>query len=279
MTLRLKNPHSILAALQTRPQDVIELRLPRKGGTPAWDDVRELAEAHQIPLKHGRSEQRRERRRRGGRSGRQQPEKTEREGAGEALVRELLGGPLGELFADAAERADGHGLWLGLDCIQDPHNLGAIIRTAAFFGVQGLLMTADRAAPLTTVAYDTAAGGVEHLPFSIQTNLARALDVAKEAGLWILGSSEHAPDDITQVPRDRPWLLVVGNEAKGLRRTTFDRCDQVCRITPRGAVGSLNASVATAILIASLSRPRRRGHSRRSAPDDFAQPGAAGPPM
>jgi 23S rRNA (guanosine2251-2'-O)-methyltransferase len=246
MALRLKNPHSILAALESRPQDVIELRLPKKGGTDAWDAVRELAVVHQIPLKLGQPEQRRH-------GGRKQSEKTGREGAGEALIRELPAVPLGELFDDAGQRAEGHGLWLGLDCIQDPHNLGAIIRTAAFFGVQGLLMTADRAAPLTAVACDTAAGGVEHLPISIQTNLARSLDVAKEAGLWILGSSEHARDDVAQVPRERPWLLVVGNEAKGLRRLTLDRCDQVCRITPRGAVGSLNASVAAAILIAKLS--------------------------
>ena len=250
MGLRLKNPHSILAALEARPQDVIELRLPRKGGTDAWDGVRELAEAHHIPLKQGRPEQRKERRRRGGR---EQPEKTGREGAGEALVRELPGVPLGELFENASDRAGGHGLWLGLDCIQDPHNLGAIIRTAAFFGVQGLLMTADRAAPLSAVAYDVAAGGVEHVPFSIQVNLARSLDVAKEAGLWILGSSEHARDDVSQIPRERPWLLAIGNENKGLRRLTIERCDQVCRITPRGSIGSLNASVAAGILIASLA--------------------------
>ena len=250
MALRLKNPHSILAALEARPNDVIEVRLPKQGGTDAWGAVRELAEAHHIPLKQGRPEQRKERGRRGGR---EQPEKTGREGVGEALVRELPGVPLGELFADATERADGHGLWLGLDCIQDPHNLGAIIRTAAFFGGQGLLMTADRAAPLSAVAYDVAAGGVEHIPFSIQTNLARSLDIAKEAGLWILGSSEHARDDVSQVPRDRPWLLVIGNEAKGLRRLTLERCDQICRITPRGVVGSLNASAAAAILIARLS--------------------------
>jgi len=250
MPLRLKNPHSILAALEKRPQDVVELRLPTKGGTDAWDAVRQLAEAHHIPLKQGRPEQRKERRRRGRR---EQQGKTGREGVGEALVREAPGVPLGDLFADATERADGHGLWLGLDCIQDPHNLGAIIRTAAFFGVQGLLMTADRAAPLSGTVYDVAAGGLEHVPFSIQINLARSLELAKEAGLWILGSSEHAEEDVSQVPRDRPWLLVVGNEAKGLRRLTLERCDQVCRIMPRGAVGSLNASVAAAILIANLA--------------------------
>jgi 23S rRNA (guanosine2251-2'-O)-methyltransferase len=250
MALRLKNPHSIQAALELRPQDVIELRLPRKGGTEAWDAIQELAEANRVPLKQGRTEQRPARRRRGGR---EDTEKSGREGAGEALVRELPGVTLGELFADAGERADGHGLWLGLDCIQDPHNVGAIIRTAAFFGVQGLLMTADRAAPLSGTVYDVSAGGLEHLPFSIQTNLARSLEVAKEAGLWILGSSEHSEQDVSQVLRDRPWLLVVGNEARGLRRLTLERCDQICRITPRGAVGSLNASVAAAILIAALS--------------------------
>jgi 23S rRNA (guanosine2251-2'-O)-methyltransferase len=250
MPLNLRNPHSILAALEKRPQDVIELRLPTKGGADAWDAVRQLAEAHQVPLKHGRPEQRKARRRRGGH---EQPEKTGREGAGEALVRELPGVALNELFENASDRAGGHGLWLALDCIQDPHNVGAIIRTAAFFGVQGLLMTADRAAPLSGTVYDVAAGGLEHVPFSIQINLARSLDLAKEAGLWILGGSEHAEEDVSQVPRDRPWLLVVGNEAKGLRRLTLEHCDQVCRITPRGAIGSLNASVATAILIANLS--------------------------
>ena len=230
MGLRLKNPHSILAALERRPQDVIELRLPRKGGTDAWDGVRELAEAHHIPLKQGRPEQRKERRRRGGR---EQPEKTGREGAGEALVRELPGVPLGELFENASDRAGGHGLWLGLDCSIPLDKEGKI--------------------PLSAVAYDVAAGGVEHVPFSIQVNLARSLDVAKEAGLWILGSSEHARDDVSQIPRERPWLLAIGNENKGLRRLTIERCDQVCRITPRGSIGSLNASVAAGILIASLA--------------------------
>lgn len=250
MPLQLKNPHSILAALEKRPQDVIELRLPTKGGTDAWDTIRELAEAQRIPLKRGRPEQRQQRRRHGRR---EPPEKTGREGAGEALVRELPGVTLAELFADAAQRAAGRGLWLALDCIQDPHNVGAIIRTAAFFGVQGLLMTADRAAPLSGTVYDVAAGGLEHVPFSIEINLARSLELAKEAGLWILGSSEHAEEDVSQIPRERPWLLVVGNETKGLRRLTLEHCDQVCRITPRGAVGSLNASVAAAILIANLA--------------------------
>ena len=80
--------------------------------------------------------------------------------------------------------------------------------------------------------------------------------VAKESGLWILGTSEHATEDVIQVDRGRPWLLVVGNEEKGMRRLTLEHCDTVCRISPRGSVTSLNVSVATGILIATLSGER-----------------------
>ena len=95
----------------------------------------------------------------------------------------------------------------------------------------------------------------EAVPFAVETNLRRALEAAKAAGLWILGSSEHAERSVEDIPRDRPWLLVVGNEEDGLRRLTLETCDEVCQIAPKGeAVTSLNVSVATGILIATLSR-------------------------
>ncbi len=116
-------------------------------------------------------------------------------------------------------------------------------------------MTADRAAPLSAVVYDVASGGVEAVPFAIENNLRRALEAAKAAGLWILGSSEHAERGIDAVARDRPWLLVLGNEEGGLRRLTLETCDEVCRIAPGGdAVTSLNVAVAAGILIATLAR-------------------------
>jgi 23S rRNA (guanosine2251-2'-O)-methyltransferase len=159
------------------------------------------------------------------------------------------------------ELFEGHesgGLWLALDQVQDPHNVGAIFRTAAFFGVRGVVMTDVRAASLTSVVYDVASGGMEAVPFAVEKNLRRALEVAKRAGVWILGSSEHASRDVSVVPIDRPWLLVVGNEESGLRRLTLETCDEVCAVLPRGSgVTSLNVSVATGILIASLSRLTR----------------------
>lgn len=244
MALELKNPHSVLAAIQARPLDVLDIQVVTDAPSPAWSEVIDVARAHAVRVTRGGRPASRDRR--GG-------EKEGRETGMSATVRERPDVPLEELFADAATRANGHGLWLALDNLQDPHNVGAIFRSAAFFGVQGIVVTKDRSAPLSGVAYDVAAGGLEHVLFTIVPNLARAVAVAKESGLWVLGTSEHAADDITQVDRGRPWLLIVGNEEKGMRRLTTEHCDSVCRITPRGEVTSLNVSVATGILIATLT--------------------------
>ncbi len=246
MALELKNPHSVLAAIQVRPLDVLDIQVSTDSPSPTWSKVIDVARAHAVRVTRGGRPASRDRR--GG-------EKEGRETGMSATVRERPDVPLEELFAAAATRADGHGLWLALDNLQDPHNVGAIFRTAAFFGVQGIVVTKDRSAPLSGVTYDVAAGGLEHVPFTIVPNLARAVAVAKESGLWVLGTSEHAADDVTQVDCGRPWLLIVGNEEKGMRRLTTEHCDSVCRITPRGEVTSLNVSVATGILVATLSQP------------------------
>jgi 23S rRNA (guanosine2251-2'-O)-methyltransferase len=176
-----------------------------------------------------------------------------RTSAAEATVREREPLAIEELFSGAREKAGGKGLWLALDSLQDPQNVGAIFRTAAFFGVQGIVLTQERSAPLTSTVYDVASGGLEHVPFSSEVNLQRVFEKAKDAGLWILGASEHASDDISKIERDRPWLLVVGNEEKGMRRLTEEACDVLCKVSPSGKVTSLNASVAAAILISRLA--------------------------
>lgn len=239
--LRLKNPHSVLAALQTRPRDVSEIVMDARGGGDAWDSVAQLAKKHGVRVTTG-----------GRGKGPAKPEDG-RAGVAEGVVKEREGISIEELFADAPSRSEGKGLWLALDSLQDPHNVGAIFRTAAFFGVEGILLTQERSAPLTHTVYDIACGGVEHVPFTLQTNLQRGFEKAKDAGLWILGASEHANDDISTIDRDRPWLLVIGNEEKGMRRLTEESCDVLCKISPRGGVTSLNASVAASIFIAALT--------------------------
>lgn len=243
MSLVLKNPHSVLAALTTRPADVLDIRLPAGKPSPAWAEVVELAKQHDVPIRTNLAEEPK----RPAQSG-----KFERTGSALATVRERNGLLIEELFANAASQT---GLWLALDCLQDPHNVGAIFRTAAFFGVKGIVMTRDRSAPLTATVYDVAAGGLEYVPFGEPTNMARAMNIAKAAGIWLLGSSEHAELDVRDIPRDRSWMLVLGNEESGLRRLSTEKCDQVCRMTSHGAVPSLNVSVAAGVLMSELTRP------------------------
>jgi 23S rRNA (guanosine2251-2'-O)-methyltransferase len=242
MSLVLKNPHSVLAALKTRPGEVVDLRLPAGKPSPAWAEVVDLAKQHEVPIRTNLAE---EPKRSMG-----EP-KTERTGAAQATVRERSGLLIEELFANAATDP---GLWLALDCLQDPHNVGAIFRTASFFGIKGIVITRDRSAPLTATVYDVAAGGLEYVPFGEPTNLARAMNVAKTAGVWLLGSSEHAEQDVRDIPRDRSWLLILGNEETGLRRLSLDKCDQICKLTSRGEIPSLNVSVAAGVLMAELTR-------------------------
>ncbi|HEX6986796.1 MAG TPA: RNA methyltransferase, partial [Planctomycetaceae bacterium] len=211
----------------------------------AWGEVAEAARAAGVPVKVGAE------RPHGGRK--PAGDKAGRVGGSEAVVRERGPVPPQGLFAGAdPNRPD---LWLALDQVQDPHNVGAVFRTAAFFGVKGVLLTRDRSAPMSAVVYDTASGGVEHVPFSQPANLRSALEAAKEAGLWVLGSTEHEGQDVFEIPRDRPWLLVLGNEMAGMRRLTGETCDMLCRLVPRGAVTSLNVSVAAGALVAALRRP------------------------
>jgi 23S rRNA (guanosine2251-2'-O)-methyltransferase len=243
MPIYIKNPHSILATLEKRAQDIIEIRLPTKQAGDAWTQVQKEAEAIGIRTTQAQQEIRRNPR---DRRGKQDPGRVS---SAEAVVKEHEGVELPDLFSNIS-----NGLWLALDTVQDPQNVGAIFRTAAFFNVRGIIITTDRSAPLSGTAFDVASGGIEYVPFSLVTNLSRTLDKAQEAGLWILGTSEHAEQDLQTIKPDRPWLLILGNEETGMRRLTSDKCDTLCRITPKGAVTSLNVSAASAICISHLSQ-------------------------
>ena len=238
MSLTIKNPHSVLAALETRPQDVLEVRTNVKTASDGWKAVAEAAHARKVPVRPTLPPSPAQRNKEGGRVG-----------GSEAILKERQPVGLEEIFRTDQPR----GLWLAFDHVQDPHNVGAIFRTAAFFGVRGIVLTKDQSSPMSGTVYDVASGGVEYVPFVILPNLVRAMEVAKESGMWVLGTSEHAEKDVTAVDRDRKWLMVVGNEESGLRRLVGEHCDELCRLTPRGGVTSLNVSSATAILIASLS--------------------------
>ncbi|QDT66351.1 23S rRNA (guanosine(2251)-2'-O)-methyltransferase RlmB [Calycomorphotria hydatis] len=244
--LTLRNPHSVLAALKSRPHDVTAIILRSAKPHGSWVEVADLARSERIAVRSESAERAPKK---------QHKNKEERVGVAEAMVKERTPIDHSRFFTSTKNtEANKYGLWLALDQVQDPHNVGAVFRTAGFFGVRGIVITRDRSAPLSATAYDTACGGVESVPFCQPPNLARSIKDAKEAGLWVLGTSEHAEQDVFDVPRDRDWLLVLGNEEKGLRRLTTEHCDTMCRLTPQGEVTSLNVSSAAAALVAVLSR-------------------------
>ena len=251
--LTVRNPHSILAALKNRPEDVLQISLPQSGGggDEAWKHIEALAKRHRIKTGSFGSasthDSRRDKKPFGEKSS-----SGGRTSFAEALIKPKEAVTADDLFSGAKERKGGRGLWLALDSLQDPQNVGAIFRAAGFFGVEGIMVTSERSAPLTSTVYDVSCGGVEAVPHVMQINLQRGFESAKEHGLWILGTSEHAKESYLKMERDRPWLLVLGNEEKGLRRLTEEACDVLCQIPSQGHVSSLNVSVASGIIISRL---------------------------
>jgi 23S rRNA (guanosine2251-2'-O)-methyltransferase len=147
-------------------------------------------------------------------------------------------------------------LILVLDSVQDPHNLGACLRTADAAGVHAVIVPKDRAAGLSATVRKVASGAAETVPFVQVTNLARTLDELRERGIWLIGSADEAEASLFGIDLRGPLALVMGGEGKGLRRLTRERCDQIVRIPMAGTVESLNVSVATGVCLFEAVRQR-----------------------
>ncbi len=160
---------------------------------------------------------------------------------------------LEDLLADPAPDA----LIVLLDGVEDPHNLGAILRSSLAAGAIGAVLPERRAAGLTETVSRASAGALEHLPVARVTNLARAMEELKEAGFWIAGLDEKATQDLTQVDMTGRIALVLGGEGKGLHDLTRKKCDYLISIPTTGPVRSLNVSVAAGIVLFEAVRQRR----------------------
>lgn len=151
-----------------------------------------------------------------------------------------------------------------LDGILDPHNLGAIARTALCAGVDGIVIPKDRSAGPTPVTSKVSAGAVEHLPLVRVTNLVRAIGELKQEGFWVLGLEQKTQTHLYQSDLTGPIVLVIGGEGKGIRRLVKKSCDRLIAIPQAGPVDSLNASVAGAVAIYEAVR-QRRGYPKSQA--------------
>lgn len=171
-----------------------------------------------------------------------------------ALCREV---ELARSLDDILQQVDRRTLLLLLDGVTDPRNLGACMRTAEAAGAQALIVPRDRSASLTPVVAAAAAGAAESLPLVAVTNLARAMDEIREAGVWIVGAAGEAQRTLYELDLTGPVAWALGAEGQGLRRLTREKCDWLARIPLHGQTLSLNVSVATGVCLFETLRQRQ----------------------
>ena len=148
--------------------------------------------------------------------------------------------------------------FLALDGVEDPHNLGALLRSADGAGVDGVLLPERRSAPVSGVVAKVSAGASEHVPIARVTNLVRSLEAMKKQNVWVLGLDERGTPDYTDFDFNQDCVLVLGSEGTGLHDLTKKTCDYLLRIPMAGSVSSLNVSVAGAVVMYEALRQRSK---------------------
>ncbi len=235
--------HAVAEALAARPGQAQELLLAGGGRSGAMGQIMAAARAAGVRVRKV------ERARLDTLAG----------GAGhQGVALRLSGGGYADLeqVVDAAARAGGRALVVIADHLQDPHNLGAVIRSAAAAGAQGVVLPKDRACPLTPAVAKAAAGGLEALAVARVTNLAQALARLQEAGLWGLAAATRGAPPPWELDLALPLALVVGSEHKGVGDRLMKACELSCSLPLPGPVESLNASVAAGVLLFEIVRQR-----------------------
>jgi 23S rRNA (guanosine2251-2'-O)-methyltransferase len=234
--------HAVRVMLERHPDRVLTVRLAEQRDDPRARAIEELARRHQRPVQRVDMH-----------SLRQQLGDVAHQGVAAEIT------PLPPWSEDellAALQAVRAPLLLALDGVQDPHNLGACLRTADACGALAVIVPRDRAAQLTPTVRKVAAGAAETTPVVTVTNLVRSLKLLKEAGLWIVGADAEAAKPARAVDLRGPIVLVLGAEGTGLRHLTRQHCDFLVSLPQRGGVESLNVSVAAAMLLYEALRQR-----------------------
>ncbi|GAA0434187.1 23S rRNA (guanosine(2251)-2'-O)-methyltransferase RlmB [Lentibacillus halophilus] len=162
---------------------------------------------------------------------------------------------LDDLFAVAESRNEAP-FFVILDQLEDPHNLGSIIRSADAAGAHGVIIPKRRSVGLTQTVAKTAAGALEHVPVTRVTNTANTIDELKKQHIWVVGTDAYGSEDYRQLDGSLPLAIVIGNEGKGISRLVRDKCDWLVTLPMKGHVSSLNASVACSLLLYEVLRKR-----------------------
>ena len=234
--------HAVRVMLERHAERVLNVRLAEQRDDPRARAIEELARRHERPLQRVDLH-----------ALRQQLGDVAHQGVAAEIT------PLPpwseDGLLDALQSAQAP-LLLALDGVQDPHTLGACLRTADACGALAVIVPRDRAAQLTPAVRKVAAGAAETTPVVVVTNLVRTLKLLKEAGLWIVGADAAAEKAARQVDLRGPVVLVLGAEGTGLRQLTRQNCDFLVHLPQRGTVESLNVSVAAAMLLYEALRQR-----------------------
>ncbi|MFD1021185.1 23S rRNA (guanosine(2251)-2'-O)-methyltransferase RlmB [Thalassobacillus hwangdonensis] len=162
---------------------------------------------------------------------------------------------LDDLFAKAEERGEAP-FFIILDEVEDPHNLGSVLRTADAVGAHGVIIPKRRAVGLTATVAKTSTGAIEYIPVARVTNLSQTIDELKDRHVWVVGTDASGTEDFRQLDGTMPLALVIGSEGKGMSRLVRDKCDWTVQLPMVGNVTSLNASVAASLLMYEVFRKR-----------------------
>jgi 23S rRNA (guanosine2251-2'-O)-methyltransferase len=160
-----------------------------------------------------------------------------------------------DIFTKATQKGEDPFILI-LDELEDPHNLGSIMRTADASGAHGIIIPKRRAVGLTSTVAKASTGAIEHIPVARVTNLSRAVDELKERGVWVAGTDAKGKQDYRQLDGTLPIGLIIGSEGKGMSRILREKCDFLVQLPMAGHVTSLNASVAASILMYEVYRNR-----------------------
>jgi 23S rRNA (guanosine2251-2'-O)-methyltransferase len=234
--------HAVRMLLMRRPERIVRLVLLAGREDARIREITQLAQRHARPVEYAPAQKLRQ---------------LVGDSVHQGVTAEIL--PLPAWSEDdllTALQENARPLLLALDGVQDPHNLGACLRTADACGVLAVVVPKDRAAQLTGAARKVAAGAAESTPVVSVTNLVRSLRLLKEAGVWIVGADANAPQRVQDADLRQGTAMVLGAEEAGLRRLTRECCDSLVRLPQLGAVESLNVSVAAAMLLYEAVRQR-----------------------